>query len=276
MFYSGKRFDTFEMAMNQLLEMQYGISVDYVDCISCRCFGYSMGDSPADWFRPYLELPDAMHQLADMLKVEYECRWASEWIASEKACGCVVLGPLRRAAAVPEIRNYYYDGNGNYICVRELEQNQYEIFDPQGMPGLIVGSRELADMAEEGEVYGIAIRGDVRDLYLPDCRQILKNGMAFHERIREREQQGIADAVRQYCGSTGNRISLQFGIMNLALQMDKVFLLLGDCGLLDTGTERRYMEYKQELYEAGQRENVGELPEMLERIWELIEHVGQV
>lgn len=89
----GKRFDTFEMALNQLSEYLYGISIPNLDCISRRCFGYKMGDSVGEWFSPYVETKEAAEYLRDTLKMPFvyrEIKTADDVASLLQSSGCVL------------------------------------------------------------------------------------------------------------------------------------------------------------------------------------------
>lgn len=271
MYYSGKKMDLFEMSVQQMLEDIYGFSVENLDCMGGRCFGFRMGETIRDWFIPRVDMKEAVNAINDVSGLRLKCRLCRKSDEHNTLANMSVIGPLEDGFAVPEMKNYYYNGQGCFIYVRVCDDEYIKVFDPQGLPGIKVKKKELLDKLSTVDVY--EIYHDTLPLYykIPDKLQLLTRGLFFHKKIEREERRNIDIAVQKYVSNMKNKIALQYAIKNLIIQMDKVFILASESEIIDMNAEKQYGIYKQQIYEIGQNEAVWKIPEILSRIWRLLD-----
>lgn len=269
MFYSGKTIDSFENAMNQMLDRQCGFAVKNLDCISLRNFGYGMGEHLKEWFSPLISLEKATENLSEVLKGKFVCRKFSLSENWEIPYGGVVIGPLSKGIAAPEIRNYYYTGKGYYVYVDKSKKDKVEVFDPQGISGLTIEKKEIIELAIEETIHEVYL-GNSGISNCNDNEEILARGLMFHEKVQMQEKDYIDKAVSEYIPNTGNKIALRYSIINLLLQMDKIFSLAEENNMLSIEAANDYMRCKKQLYDIGNNENVCKIQEVVSRIWEIL------
>lgn len=276
MFYCGKYIDNFELAFSQMLEY-YGVSpVRHVDCIGFRCFGFRMGDRVRDWFRPMISLPDSVSALSEALRIEFCCEEIACLGQLPERAGGFVLGPVKNGLTAPEAKDYYYDGDCRYLFVEKNERDELKIYDPNGLAGLWVRRDRWDRVLPPQPMFCIWINGDPRrgTHKYKDIRSILQEGLRYHKRICEQEREQLRRACHAYPPSRENMLSLQYGIRNLLLQMDKVFLLSASAADGKAQFLSQYLAGKQALYAAGQRGEPCALPELIGEMWRILSHVG--
>lgn len=270
MHYIGKSLDTFEMAFAQMLEC-FGIpQILFLDCISLRCFGVNMGNTVKEWFRPSISIPQSIARISETVGLSLICRpLAREEISFFSGKG-LLLGPITNHVAVQELRDYYYCGAENYLFCRTAGKNMFELFDPRGYVGLRLSEEQLQQILSE-ETALCTWPESVNCMQISPA-YILEYGLCYHEKIREDEYRQMERAAQGYTYTRGHTISLQYGVINYLLQLDKVFKLGFECGLLTSRAEERYMEEKQALYALARQETITDLPYIVDRIWGILEH----
>ncbi len=274
--YYGKRFDTFDMALGQMLEKNYGIHIRDLDCISLRCFGYRMGESIEEWFQPFINPIEAVKLLTNEIGISFICR-KIEITEVPKLCKKdIVIGPLKKGFAVSEIREEYYDGKGHYIFISRMDKLYYQVFDPYGMAGLILLEDEILSIFKDKITYAIYINDEIHNYEVPSKKDILNKGIQFHKTIYQKELLIMKEAIGQYKSSLRSRISLQYGIMNLIMQLDKVFVLIEECGQVKKDILEKYAFYKIRLYQIMQSEEVSQIIPILKQIWRMVYSVSQI
>lgn len=274
MYYAGKRLDTFEMALNQLLEYRCGRMLTYLDCVSLRCFGYAVNGSVKEWFRPWLCLDEAVKNLADETGLSLRCRKAETLEEMlEYAEKGVVIGPVARGMAVADIREYYYGGCAHFLFVAAEGGDAYRLFDPMGLPDLLIMKNNLLNEGADWSTIEFVYLADETNItWEPDEGGIYKNGLRFHGAIREMEKDSLTEAVACYEDSRANRIALQYGVMNFLGQTEKVMAVAEAAGCLGRNQIEALRRVRHSLYEISRRGGVRELPMVLNEFWELLEN----
>lgn len=266
MYYSGKKLDTFAYAMQQLLEFNGETSVKHLDCASLRCFGFAVRGEVKKWFCPFLTVEEAVRNLSQHTGIPFYCKKIS---SVEELGECSVIGPVDQGIAVPRLQNYYYRGEGSYLfAVRAGDE--FEVYDPQGFFGLRMEYGQLERIVDVSGSYSIWKEGYWEKDKNWDDTSILRSGLEFHEKIWEEEKAEMKRAFQGYRKGVGNQISLQYGLQNLLLQIDQVFILALECGALSMKYEEEYMRLKQVVYEIAESEEVRRLPKILEHIWKCL------
>ncbi len=263
--------DTFEAAFWQMMSYHGLESVAHIDCIGKRCFGFLMGESVKEWFRPAVSLAYAAEQIEALAGIPVAaevCRQPEE-VPALLEMG-VVLGPVWSLEAVPEIRHVYYHGGTHYVFVKGNKEGMYCITDPEGFPEFWVYEKEIRTMLQKDCPYVLYLkeRDMDRNPYV-DLGRVLEEGISFYRQFQE-ERNSVLDAVDKYQKSSQNRLSLQYGLMNYMLQMDKVFRLAWDCGTVTQKDLQSYQNLKSRIYGIGMEQEVKELPDILNRIWTLV------
>ncbi|MCD8014666.1 MAG: hypothetical protein LUG99_16135 [Lachnospiraceae bacterium] len=273
--YYGKRFDTFESAMNQMLEYQHIKVIRHLDCISLRCFGFSVEGSARDWFSPYLETEAAVNHLTEETGVPFVCKKLRDRpdVFSMPGEG-FVFGPLHQGVAVPELMDFYYNGDARYIFVTRSEaKKKYLVFDPRGMPGVEVSYEDLWELKDPDKTaFGIYVAKGLKDRFEPDYDTIYRKGIEFHKMIRDRERDRIRIAWETLPDDRGHYIALQCGLMNYMMQMDKVLAVAVAADKKDSleeYLETGYIHYKQRIYALLRERKIPDMPRVLNDIWEL-------
>lgn len=269
--YNGKHIDTFELAMRQLFEFEWGWYPANIDSMGLRCFGFSLEGEIGEWFRPMVSVQTAVQHISDLLGVPLECGKIDRIEEISGRAQSVVLGPVETGLAVAELRNYYYKG-GHYLFVHEKGNGQYEVFDPQGMPGLVVTKCDIDGMLRDRGTLAVFTGKDVRRCKEPDGRKLLAHGMEYRRIVERDEAEIMEKAVLRYRKERGNGITLRYGIFNLLLQLDKVFFLADSSGFLRDGGLKKYLACKHEMYRMGECESVSGIPDIYKGIWRILEH----
>ena len=278
LYYAGKQLDMFEGVFRQLLEYNGVMQADYLDCIGRRNFGFSVDVLEQAWFCPYISCEEAVEYIASKLGIKLRCG-GTELLERllEEMDYCrngMIIGPMKKGVAAAGLREYYYDGKGIYLFVEAIENGKFKVYDPQGMPGLTVSREEIRILAAESKPFAIIYEGsgtDERESSRQlDAANIFRKGMEYHKRIQKAELQEIQNAGKYYQKGSANQIGLQYGIINLCLQLDKVAMLAEECGHLSDQAEREYYICKRKLYDVGQKEEVERIPEIWEKIWEVL------
>ncbi len=277
-YYAGKQLDMFEWAFRQLLEYNGIENADHIDCIGRRSFGFSTDVLEQAWFCPYISCEEAVSYIASELGIGLRCA-GTEILEQllEEIDYCrngMILGPMKKGVAATGLREYYYDGKGIYLFAEATDNGKLRVYDPQGMPGLMVSREEIRMLAAESKPYVIVYEGsgtgEGEGRRQMDAAYIFREGMEYHKRIQKAELQEIQNAGKYYRKGSANEIALQYGIMNLCLQLDKVAMLAEECGHLSDQAEREYYISKRKLYDVGQKEEVERIPEIWEKIWEVL------
>lgn len=272
LYYSGKFLDTFEMALSQLLESLGAPQIPFADCASLRSFGFRAEGAVKTWFQPYVTLPAALDALSKAVGAVFCCEAIGspeDLFRNEQS---VLLGPVTAGGAVTEARDYYYHGYGTYLFVRPISADKLEVFDPHGFPGLCLPKAFLNTALQQGSPFRIWAKDVPRFSPPADLSSLLECGLRFHRDIRVQEHRSIERACSQYRPSRENELSLQYGMMNLLLQMDKNFRLAASCGRLSPQAEHQYILEKQRLYRLRDRESLSALPGVIENIWSILEN----
>lgn len=273
--YWGKTLDHFEAAVNQLLEFQGHPPIDFIGCISLRCFGFAVESEISKWFGPRVEIDQSVSALSSATGIEFSCQkvlpnqildhmWGNE----------AVLGPIQRGIAAPELKQYYYDGHGRFLSIRRVAKDCFEVYDPSGMPGAFLSSYDISRLVPTCGAYFIfgKCKGNTMNVVSP--RKILYNGIRFHRQIGAYEQNEIIHACREYTPGRGNRLSLTFAVMNLVLQFERVFQLAYACGTVPQKIMCHYIREKMTLYQYAECESTENIAGSIMRIWELLEDYG--
>lgn len=276
MYYTGKMIDLFEMAMIQLLESAGYPVIKHIDCISRRCFGYEVGGVVKNWFSPTVKMSKAIMYIAEETGVKINCTKAETAEDIAKMCDeyrTVLIGPVKGGVAAPLMKDYYYNGASRYLIISGMESGGYSVSDPQGIPELYIAESDIENFIEDTYTVFINGKGEVRQ---PDARYILRQGLEYHEKIQDRERSELIRAAGMYCGGRGQQISLAYAVMNLALQLDKVFWLTDDAGILNKTMIQEYIMLKQQLYQSGQQEEPERISEIVENVWRLLKNAGEI
>ena len=263
--------DTFELAFAQMLECFDIPQIPFLDCISLRCFGFHMGNAVKEWFRPAISVTQSIDRISEVTGLSISCTPVGSANPFLDKRG-VMLGPLINHVAVQELRDYYYQGAENFLFCSIDDENLVEFFDPRGYVGLRLCKDQLRRILFEKTAFCISLKGK-------ECTQtppvnILEYGLSYHSKVREDECSQMERAAQIYTYSREHTISLQYGVMNFLLQMDKVFILAQDCGWITDRAKEIYIKEKQALYTLSQSETIAELPYIVDRIWRILEHGG--
>lgn len=274
MYYFGKRFDTFDMTMGKLLAGTRSVPIKYIDCISLRCFGFQMGETVREWFGPIQGMEDAVNSLAEALGIRIGCHLYEETSELRIPSGGMVMGPMKEGVSVPEVRNYYYNGRGHFLIVYQEGEGKCRVTDPYGIPDIIMEKETIQVLVGKSIPYIIYVKDVEYVKTSQNIKDFYRNGMNFHYNIRDKERENIERAVGRYQKNKGNHIGLQCAVMNLLMQLDKVFALAKDSDFTNERLSYEYRKYKQTLYQMAQQENVDYMPEIITEMWKLFEFMG--
>lgn len=277
MFYIGKTIDTFCPALNQLMEYEGLSGISSPDCISMRAFGFRADGEAAEWFRPFIDTESAVRKLAVAEALPISAVRTGKELHMMKTPEAFVLGPVKSGIAAPMISDRYYRGGGRYLFVQRKEK-KYQVFDPSGFPGLWMTQEELlsaADCQKECCIIYLRKENADRSSVSPEfsCETILRQGIEYHNGIRDLEERSITEAVSRCTGAQSERIGIRYGVLNMIQMLDKVFLLAAECGRQDI--KKEYDEKKQRLFHMAESGDIGELPGILTCIWRSLENNGR-
>lgn len=270
MYYSGKYIDTFELAFSQMIDCRNLLHVPYVDCSSLRCFGFSMGDDVREWFRPMNSLPDAIHALVEATGLTLYWKEITCIDELPNEVEMFILGPLKSGITAPELRDYYYWGEGRYLFIRGITDDAFEIFDPNGFAGLHLKRTQFRQIIQSQRMYCIWIVGDVRMGTPLDNQGILTRGFQYHEQICGLEYKEFYYASQKELAGRNSVIGMQYGVRNLLLQLDKVARLSDEVNKWDSKKNLQYLNAKQHLYRMGMQGNISVLPTLMKEMWSVL------
>ncbi len=272
MLYFGKYIDTFEYAVRQMLSYDGIDSPEHIDCIGKRCFGFLMGEDVRDWFRPAVSVGAAVESISE--KTGLGLCTAEETADPEAGLEILqkgaVMGPVRKGIAVPEARHLYYHGDAHYLFVEGKEGGGYQVTDPEGFPSVPADRKlllEILVLDRPSIIYTDSKK--TKTCKGIDYDAVLKEGLAFHDRFQKDTEDIMQRAVSRYKDTAGNRLALQYGLMNCVLQINKIFRLAEICGYMDRETHDLYRERLDALYHINRDRGVQELPKLISEIWEL-------
>lgn len=271
MFYLEKTLDTFEPAFMQMLGF-YGMRpLPWTDCAALRCFSFSFGREVRRWFRPAVSVPAAVSALSAAAGVPFSSSavYAESMEPIFEFPGCLI-GPLKQGIAVPDLTQTFYQGEGRYLAVRNLPGKEAEVYDPLGLPGLVLDRPFLEKLIPAHGVYCIFPEnsGTGKRLHPAD---LLHAGLGYRRRRRREEQEEMREAFASYQPGRANGLSLFWGTMNLAQKLDQVLKLKETAGAADPEIERAYLQARQRLSRAARQENLREIREAFCGIWEILD-----
>ncbi len=277
MFYIGKTIDTFCPALDQLMEYERLPKISSPDCVSLRAFGFCADGREEKWFRPLIDTESAVRKLGDAVGISFSAVRLCKVSRMMELPEAFVFGPVKNGIAAPSVSDRYYIGGGRYLFIQRREK-EYQVFDPWGFPGLWMTQENLLSLNDcQPGCCIIYLREENRHRNRlsrePSCEMILKEGIEYHKKIRDLEEQSISGAVRRYAGTQSERTALRYGILNMIQMLDKVFLLAVKCGCQDIKT--KYDEKKQRMFRMAESGDIVELPGILTSIWRSLENDGR-
>lgn len=272
MFYTGKYIDTFEPAFQQMLAFHGMSAAAHIDCIGKRCFGFLMGESVKDWFRPAVSVKEAAAEISEKTGMELSVAGEERSIQDKMEIlrSGAVAGPVWTEAVMPEIRHVYYRGDAHYLFISSGKEEEYCISDPEGFPRIPADSTLIETILRRDRPSVLYLKKRTSaDRTEPDLRKVMEEGVAFHSRLAGGMEM-VRDSVCRYEDTVYNRLALQYGLMNYVLQMDKVFRLAVVCGFLDGRVVPHYQKLIGRIYQTGENQKIQELPEIMREIWTLL------
>ena len=247
------------------------------DCVSLRAFGFCADGREEKWFRPLIDTESAVRKLGDAVGISFSAVRLCKVSRMMELPEAFVFGPVKNGIAAPSVSDRYYIGGGRYLFIQRREK-EYQVFDPWGFPGLWMTQENLLSLNDcQPGCCIIYLREENRHRNRlsrePSCEMILKEGIEYHKKIRDLEEQSISGAVRRYAGTQSERTALRYGILNMIQMLDKVFLLAVKCGCQDIKT--KYDEKKQRMFRMAESGDIVELPGILTSIWRSLENDGR-
>lgn len=278
--YCGKTLDTFEPAMAQLMRFYNLPAFRHIDCASLRCFGFSIDLSVERWFTPMVSLKAAIDSFSQIFEIPMLCQAVNvlDGITSIPTAGCL-LGPVDAGVAARDVSAQFYVGAEKFLTIRSLPNGTLEAYDPSGIPGAQINVGQVNKMLLSERTF--CIFPNIKGLYFPridGCvpppKKIFQKGMHFHHSIMKQEQRELENAHRMYVSNRANSLSLRYGAVNVALQMDKVYWVANDCAAPPQGLELAYLNEKQQFYRSAEMENVKLMNRSVNRMWEIMDEYG--
>ena len=181
-----------------------------------------------------------------------------------------LIGPLKKGIAVPDLQQTFYQGEGRYLAVRNLSEKEAEVYDPLGQPGMVLDRLFLEKLIPAHGAYCIVPEGSSAE-GKPDPVNLSRAGLRYRRRRRREEQEEMTEAFASYQPGKASGMSLFWGAMNLAQQLDQVFKLKEAAGKTDPEMERAYLQERQQLIRAARQELPGEIWRAFCRIWEILD-----
>ena len=156
------------------------------------------------------------------------------------------------------------------MAVRNLPGKEAEVYDPLGLPGLVLDRPFLEKLIPAHGAYCIFPEnsGAGKRLHPED---LLHAGLGYRRRRRREEQEEMREAFASYQPGRANGLSLFWGTMNLAQKLDQVLKLKETAGAADPEIERAYLQARQRLSRAARQENLREIREAFCGIWEILD-----
>ncbi len=270
MYYRGKQFDAFENAIHQLTEYHNCEPIAHLNCMSRRNFGYVIKGQIGEWFRSYLQVQQAIANL----RLDYEIPLYCKSFENIEQIGIegVVLGPVSKGTAVPELRSHYYQGAEKYLFVTRKRCDAYNVSDPAGMPGLLLTGDELLSLLGSTDICMICLLDNRGTGKQQDLVRIYRKGLSFHRNVEQQEYEGLRQSCGQFSEGIASRIALQCGVMNGLMKLDQIVLLADESKLWSKFMHQKYILYKNQLLRTAQNGDVGKIPGIWIKIWELLEH----
>lgn len=266
MYYIGKYFDTFEMALAQLLSAGHRTPVSFIDCLCLRCFGFRTGGAVESWFQPYVSLPVSIAAFSDAVKLQMDCKEIRSLDQIPNECDGVLLGPVAEEITAPELRSSYYRA-GTYFFVQRHSASEWKVYDPHGWPGLPLPQEILDPLIRLQGTFCVWLAGLGPGTPV-DPQDILARGLAYHRQIAESERRQLTHACGGYKSGRKSDLSLRYAALNLLQQMDKAFALATVCGW---DVEAQYLREKQAVFSIGSPLNALTLQEAILNMWRILD-----
>lgn len=266
MYYSGKYFDTFEMALAQLLSAEHCAPIPFIDCLCLRCFGFRTGGALGSWFQPYVSLPASIAAFADAVKLQVDCKEICSLDQIPNGCERFLLGPASEEITAPEIRSIYYRA-GTYFFIQRHSASEWEVYDPHGWLGLTLPQEILDTMIRPYGTFCVWLAGLKQRTQLKP-QDILARGLAYHRQISGDERRLLTQACGGYRSGRKSDLSLHYAVLNLLQQMDKAFTLAAACGW---DVETQYLKEKQAVFSIGSPPDTLTLQEAILNMWRILD-----
>lgn len=239
--YTGKCYDSFAYAVTTLLEtagVKDAKNLPDADCLSNRAFAFALGDDVKTWFRPALPWRDYMSILSENLGCgDGLCVMPVQDLAvrPEHYQGWFLLGEtevLKRQT----LQAKYSECTPSFCLCRRERPGYYILNDPLGNPYNLFGETELLRIAEQSSGFLATFRRG--SIFTPACPKDV-----IHSMIKRRRQAPTlclseSGPISEHCwtDSRKNRISLEFGLRNYQIQLNKVVTYCSQAELLDCET----------------------------------------
>lgn len=245
--------------------------VSHIDCVGKRCFGFSMGNSVSEWFRPAISLDNAVKQIEKKTGIPVavtDTQKKNDNVLKMLKSGAVV-GPVWSLEAVPEIRHLYYHGDTRYLFISGDNKGCYRITDLEGFPEFWANEKEVLEMLKRDRPYVLHLEKKIFQRKYVNFKEILEEGLSFFRCLNEEKNQ-VFQAVKDYRESPQNRLAIQYGLINCMQNMDKVFRLAAYCEAVNQKDMEAYLALKNRTYHLCVKKDILELPYLLDAMWELL------
>lgn len=242
-----KSLDHFEQAVQMLLEENGLDAVPHLDAVSLRTFGFRCRGEIEEWFQPAIPLPQAVRRLEKVTgtKIWHLARLeeTSPVLTEEMP---FVLGPLQAFSILPDVRNRYYRGGGEYFYCSARKKECLYLCDLNGLPAIPVKKRRLQEMLKKEQPYVLWLEKKevAREYAMPlDYRRLLAEGLAYRASLGPLE-----GSFHENIDKSSQCLSFQYGVINYGIQLRKTLELVREAAGEEECFSRRLKELFRRLY----------------------------
>lgn len=267
-----KSIDSFESSVKTLLERNHFPSLTHIDALTLRCFAFAKDGAVEDWFRPAVSCEAAIQRLAQLMRTEGS--WTIHRYQSGQALpeGLCMVGPVREAILLPDLRHHYYHGDAGYFCYDRQPHQVISVCDFSGMPMMPADEDRLRNILERNMPFLIGLKPLKKPEAFTcswDNRRLLAEGLRFHKAFRELKTTDIpacSKGGRQY-------ISLQYALINYGIQLRKMVGFVEAAIGMDECIQARIHSLWMQLQQIRMNAAVEILAEWEENLWkEIFKH----
>lgn len=252
MSYCGKSIDGFDYAFRALLIANgcYELPEISFDCISYRSFAFSVTDKINNCFSPAIKWEEYFKNLIKYLSfekvlwVENLSEFSLEHFPKDK---WVLFGESPVVLENENLQRIYYSGCPSFILCKAIHGKGFLMSNASMIPAQFVSRNQLQKVIDSGSGF-VAYFKYPPELVLKDLKTILWDAVEWRNNNPELCLRNHSSYIDDFQFSKGkSKYSIQYGIMNYQLQVNKTLEFAHQIGFVNS------MQYR----------------EMLEKLWNL-------
>lgn len=275
MSYCGKSIDGFDYAFRALLIANGCNELPEIsfDCISFRSFAFSVTDKINNCFSPSIKWEEYFRNLIKYLGLE-KVLWVEklsdfslEHFPEDK---WVLLGESPVLLENESLQRIYYSGCPSYILCRVLHGKIFLMSNASMIPAQYVSRDQLQKVIDSGKGFAAYFKYPP-ELILKDLNMILWDAVEWRDNNPGFCLRNHSSSIDDFQFSKGkNKYSLQYGIMNYQLQVNKTLEFAHRYGFVDSIQYRELLEKLRNLPDVIDKNQYSLIYELDTELWNYI------